>query len=222
LKSATSAVLLALALAWMQPRRSGLDLTNFDRTVRPQDDLFRAVNGRWLSRTAVPPDRVTYGTCLELADKTRRRPADDYRACAFDREPSVAVRDRLPTLYTSLTDQSRTDELGLRPVAALLQRIEAIRRRALWRPRRATFRRLPAGHRPHRLCRPQPAVALQGLGGVRQHHACRDVNRDLEGVAAVSRADGRRTLPERTRDRVAGVHNVAGRKASADLRRLHR
>ena len=70
LKSAISVVLLALALGWMQPPSSGLDLTNFDRTVRPQDDLFRAVNGGWLSRTPVPPDRVTYGTYLELADKT--------------------------------------------------------------------------------------------------------------------------------------------------------
>jgi hypothetical protein len=51
LKSAISVVLMALAFGWMQPRSSGLDLTNFDRTVRPQDDLFRAVNGGWLSRT---------------------------------------------------------------------------------------------------------------------------------------------------------------------------
>jgi hypothetical protein len=33
----------------MAPRKSGLDSTNFDRTVRRQDDLFRAVNGGWLS-----------------------------------------------------------------------------------------------------------------------------------------------------------------------------
>ena len=32
--------------------KSGLDLSGFDRSVRPQDDLYRFVGGGWLARTA--------------------------------------------------------------------------------------------------------------------------------------------------------------------------
>ena len=39
---------------------SGLDLAGFDRSVRRQDDLFRLVNGGWLSATEIPPDRARY------------------------------------------------------------------------------------------------------------------------------------------------------------------
>ena len=127
LKSTISVVLLALAFGWIQPRSSGLDLTNFDRTVRPQDDLFRAVNGGWISRTPVPPDRVTYGTYLELADKTDGDLRTIVERVAADRVRQRGSARQIADLYTSLMDQGRTDELGLRPVAALLHRIEAIK-----------------------------------------------------------------------------------------------
>ena len=33
---------------------TSLDATTFDRTVRPQDDLFRYVNGPWLREAQIP------------------------------------------------------------------------------------------------------------------------------------------------------------------------
>jgi putative endopeptidase len=35
--------------------RWGVDLTGFDRSVRPGDDFFRYVNGAWLARTQIAP-----------------------------------------------------------------------------------------------------------------------------------------------------------------------
>ena len=49
--------------------KSGLDTTTFDRSVRPQDDLFRHVNGGWLTTTAIPADRAAYGSFVILAEK---------------------------------------------------------------------------------------------------------------------------------------------------------
>ena len=71
-KPAVFTLFLAAALAAQTPgppRTSGLDLASLDRTVRPQDDLFRFVNGGWLARTPIPGDRVTYGTFAELSDR---------------------------------------------------------------------------------------------------------------------------------------------------------
>ena len=53
-----------------EPLESGLDLSSLDRSVRPQDDLYRFANGGWLQRTEIPPDRVSYGTFPELTDRT--------------------------------------------------------------------------------------------------------------------------------------------------------
>ena len=36
------------------PLKSGLDLAGFDRSVRPQDDLYRFAGGTWLAKTPIP------------------------------------------------------------------------------------------------------------------------------------------------------------------------
>jgi hypothetical protein len=53
------------------PLVSGLDLAGFDRSVRPQDDLYRFAGGGWLARTEIPADRSNYGTFLILDDQAR-------------------------------------------------------------------------------------------------------------------------------------------------------
>jgi predicted metalloendopeptidase len=105
---------------------SGLDLANFDRTVRPQDDLFRFVNGAWLARTPIPPDRISYGTFLELADRAE----EDMRAII---EATLATRDRqrgsarqIADLYASLINLDAIEKRGLEPVRAELARLQSI------------------------------------------------------------------------------------------------
>jgi predicted metalloendopeptidase len=60
----------ATLLAGQSPGKSGLDLGNIDGAVRPQDDLFRYANGRWLATAEIPTDRVTLGTFAEMAERT--------------------------------------------------------------------------------------------------------------------------------------------------------
>ncbi|HYT77229.1 MAG TPA: hypothetical protein VEL79_20905, partial [Vicinamibacterales bacterium] len=69
----SAAAAATAAIAWMPAPPvvvSGLDPAGFDRTVAPEDDLYRHVNGGWLARAAVPVDRVTYGAFDEIADRT--------------------------------------------------------------------------------------------------------------------------------------------------------
>ena len=55
-----------------EPLASGIDLTNFDKSVRPQDDLFRAVNGAWLAKAQIPQDRSSYGAFAALAEQAEK------------------------------------------------------------------------------------------------------------------------------------------------------
>ena len=48
---------------------SGIPTDDLDPGIRPQDDLFRHVNGRWLARTEIPADRASYGSFRILADE---------------------------------------------------------------------------------------------------------------------------------------------------------
>jgi Peptidase family M13 len=48
---------------------SGIPIDELDPGIRPQDDLFRHVNGRWLARTTIPADRARDSTFRILAEE---------------------------------------------------------------------------------------------------------------------------------------------------------
>ncbi|MCB0488923.1 MAG: M13 family metallopeptidase [Cyclobacteriaceae bacterium] len=47
-------------------KSEGLELSNMDTTVRPQDDIFRFANGAWLDRTVIPGDKGSWGSGNEV------------------------------------------------------------------------------------------------------------------------------------------------------------
>jgi putative endopeptidase len=48
--------------------KPGLEKAAFKESVRPQDDLFRHVNGKWLDETEIPEDKAIHGSFHMLAD----------------------------------------------------------------------------------------------------------------------------------------------------------
>ena len=54
---------------------SGISFEGFNTKVRPQDDLFEYVNGKWVSETELPADRARWGTF----DKLREQSEDDVK-----------------------------------------------------------------------------------------------------------------------------------------------
>ena len=40
--------------------------------IRPQDDLFGHVNGRWLEDEEIPADKSSWGPFVQLADQSPR------------------------------------------------------------------------------------------------------------------------------------------------------
>ena len=56
-----------------RPLAAGVDVNGFDKSVGPQDDLYRYVNGAWLAKTGIPADRGSYGGFVETIDRTQDR-----------------------------------------------------------------------------------------------------------------------------------------------------
>jgi predicted metalloendopeptidase len=106
---------------------SGLDLSGYDRSVRPQDDLFRFVNGEWLRRTQIPADRSNYGAFTALDDKAQAdlKAIIEEAAGATDRAPGSDAQ-KAGDFYLSYMDTARIEALGLTPLRAELERIGRI------------------------------------------------------------------------------------------------
>ena len=110
-----------------RPLALGVDTTNFDRSVRPQDDFYRFVNGTWLEETTIPADKSNYGSFTELADKAEAdmRAIIEEAAEAEYKEPGTDVQ-KVGDMYLSFMDSTRIEDLGLAPLQDDLTRIDAI------------------------------------------------------------------------------------------------
>lgn len=96
--------------------------------VRPADDLYRHANAEWLAHTAMPSDRVTYGTFAELADRTEADVKSIVDAVIARRSrPAGSTWQQIADLYLSATDETRIEALGAAPLQPELARIDAIR-----------------------------------------------------------------------------------------------
>jgi putative endopeptidase len=96
---------------------SGIDTSQLQDSVRPQDDLFRHVNGAWLDTATIPDDMAIYGTFHRLRDDSEAQlRAIVEEAAAGDAEPGTPAR-KVGDLYASFMDAEQVERLGAGPVA---------------------------------------------------------------------------------------------------------
>ena len=124
---ATAGLVALATVLSAQSMRSGIELASIDTAVRPQDDLFRHVNGTWLRTTTIPADRAVFGTFVNLADKAE----SDVRAlveglAAQPGRRTGSTAQQVGDLYQSFMDEAAVERAGSRPIAALLSDIDAL------------------------------------------------------------------------------------------------
>jgi predicted metalloendopeptidase len=105
---------------------SPVQRSNFDPTVRPQDDLFQHVNGKWLQQTEIPADKSNYGSFTALADLSQERCNEMIKQLADQQHESGTDAQRVGDFYKSFMDVDRVQQLGNQPLATELAAIDAI------------------------------------------------------------------------------------------------
>jgi putative endopeptidase len=111
-------------------RASGVDRSGFDANVRPQDDLFRAVNGGWIARAEIPSDRSNYGAFAALAEKAEKDLKEILESAAAEKAAPGTEAQKLGDLYASFLDEKSADELGVAPIASELTAVDRIESKA--------------------------------------------------------------------------------------------
>src|SRR3954451_22672966 len=101
-----------------------------DPDVRPQDDLFGHVNGRWLETVEIPPDLPMVGGFVSLALEAEAQVDQILRDAAAAASTGEAERSSaqqlIGDLYTSFLDEATVERLGGAPLAGLLAQVATI------------------------------------------------------------------------------------------------
>ncbi|MGN6762079.1 MAG: M13 family metallopeptidase [Leifsonia sp.] len=93
---------------------SGIRTDELDPATRPQDDLFRHVNGKWIARTEIPADKARWGSFMILAEEAEAAVREIVEQA--QNAPVGTEERKFGDLFTSFMDEDRIDALGVEAI----------------------------------------------------------------------------------------------------------
>lgn len=99
---------------------SGIALSNIDHGVRPQDDLYKHVNGAWLTSTTIPDDRPLEGTFTALRDGAELAVREIIEEAAGKGADASGIERKIGDLYNSFMDEAAVEAKGMDPIRGRL------------------------------------------------------------------------------------------------------
>ena len=105
---------------------SGIDLDAMDTSVRPGDDFFRYVNGKWVDNAEMPADKSRFGVFDHLRDESQEAVKGIIEASANGDFPKGTDEQKVGDMYKSFLDWDTRNARGIEPLQPELDRISAI------------------------------------------------------------------------------------------------
>lgn len=108
---------------------------DLDPSVRPADDLYRHVNGRWLSRATIPDDQASTGAFRVLRDASEAAVHEILEDLAAGRTADILASapdatwheaGLLAELYRRFMDTEAVERAGTAPLGPVLERVDAV------------------------------------------------------------------------------------------------
>ena len=118
--------LASIVLVAQAPRTLGVDSSGFDQSIRPQDDFNGFVNGTWMRKTEIPPDRSTWGSFPELSEKSEAALKEIVDTAVKTPATAGSERQQVADFYSSFMDTAGIESLGIEPLGPELKRIAAV------------------------------------------------------------------------------------------------
>ena len=106
--------------------KSGIDLSHGYPDVRPQDDLFRHVNGKWIDTHEIPADRASDGAVHHLREKSEKNIRTIIEEAAASKAAVGTEAQKVGDLYASFMDEAKIEALGVSPLAEDFKKIQGI------------------------------------------------------------------------------------------------
>lgn len=108
------------------PRVPGIDTLGMDRSVRPQDDFYRFVNGAWDDKMAIPADRSYYGSLVEVGERAQEPVRGILEAEATKPQAPESIGQKVGGFYERFNDEAAIERRGIQPIASELAAISRL------------------------------------------------------------------------------------------------
>jgi putative endopeptidase len=105
---------------------SGVTREHMDPGVRPGDDFFSYVNGKWIAETEIPADRGSYGGFTLLHEESQEHVQAIIEESASGDFAHGTDEQKVGDLYKSYMDMDARNARGIEPLAGEFEKIESI------------------------------------------------------------------------------------------------
>lgn len=106
---------------------SGLLLEYMNPDVRPGDDFNAFVNGGWVDTTEIPADKPGYGISTILRDESQEHVRSIIEESAAGDFAKGSDEQKVGDLFASFMDMEHRNELGISPLNAEFEKIDALK-----------------------------------------------------------------------------------------------
>lgn len=103
---------------------SGIEQGNMDKSVRPQDNFYRYINGGWINKNTIPDDKTAIGSFYDLRDKAD----DDVKAIIENLAATSDLKmgsdeQKVADLFRSYMNSEQRNIAGITPIQSIITAI---------------------------------------------------------------------------------------------------
>ncbi|WPO76847.1 M13 family metallopeptidase [Flavobacterium sp. KACC 22761] len=117
---------LALTACSKHQGKKDVAITGIDSTLRPGNDFFRYVNGKWYDSVSIPASQAGVGVYMFMNYPQRIRLQGILDSISKSKNPEGSIAQKVGDFYASGMDTITIDKRGYEPIKPLLAKIDAI------------------------------------------------------------------------------------------------
>ena len=107
---------------------SGVNKSDFNEDIRPQDSMYDYVNSKWLRETEIPDDQLGWGSYMTLREESFQNQNKLIKELISNgtTQESGSEESQIVNLYLSFMDREIVNNLGSAPIQEDIERINEI------------------------------------------------------------------------------------------------
>lgn len=103
-----------------------VEITGIDSSVKPGDNFFMHINGKWYDTAQIPPSQAGVGAYMFMNYPQRLRLQGILDSIATAKNTTGSIEQKLGDFYASGIDTNSINQRGYTPIKPILSRIQAI------------------------------------------------------------------------------------------------
>ena len=107
-------------------KSSGIDISLLDPTVRPQDNFYNYVNGKWMETTKIPDDKIRWGSAYEVRKKTDEDVLALLKKASKTKLDESSDEAKAVMFFKLINDTVKRNKEGIDPLKPHLKKIDEI------------------------------------------------------------------------------------------------